>query len=36
MNAIPRMAPTYSQVPADAVVPLPVCTKANLANFTPF
>ena len=36
MNALPKMAPSFSTVPADAVVPLPTCTKANLADFTPF
>ena len=36
MNAVPRMAPTFDVVPADAVVPLPLCTKANVADFTPF
>ena len=36
MTSIPRMAPSYSSVPADAVIPLPTCTKENLADFAPF
>lgn len=36
MTALPKMAPDFKTVPADAVVPLPTCTKANLAEFTPF
>ena len=36
MTAVPKMAPTFKDVPADAVVPLPICTKANLGEFTPF
>ncbi|MBL8579105.1 MAG: sugar ABC transporter substrate-binding protein [Mesorhizobium sp.] len=36
MTAMPKMAPDFTTVPADAVVPLPTCTKANLAEFTPF
>ncbi|MCO5082768.1 MAG: sugar ABC transporter substrate-binding protein [Rhizobiaceae bacterium] len=36
MTAMPKMAPEFKTVPADAVVPLPTCTKANLAEFTPF
>ena len=36
IEALPRMAPDFTTVPADVVVPLPICTKANLAEFTPF
>ena len=36
MSSIPKMAPTYATVPADAVIPLPTCTKDNLSDFTPF
>ena len=36
MTSLPRMAPSYAAVPADAVVPLPTCTKDNLSEFTPF
>lgn len=36
MDALPKMAPSFTTVPADAVVPLPTCTKANLSDFTPF
>ncbi len=36
MDALPRMAPKFTTVPADAVVPLPICTLANLAQFKPF
>lgn len=36
VSALPRMAPDFATVPADAKVPLPICTKANLADFKPF
>ena len=36
VSALPKMAPAFKDVPSDAVVPLPICTKANLGEFTPF
>ncbi len=36
MDALPRMAPDFTTVPADAVVPLPICTLTNLGDFVPF
>jgi ABC-type sugar transport system substrate-binding protein len=36
VSALPKMAPDFKTVPADAKVPLPTCTKANLADFKPF
>jgi ABC-type sugar transport system substrate-binding protein len=36
VGALPKMAPTFKSVPSDAVVPLPICTKANLGEYTPF
>jgi ribose transport system permease protein len=36
VSALPNMAPDFRTVPADAKVPLPLCTKANLADFKPF
>lgn len=36
VNALAKMAPTFKDVPSDAVVPLPICTKANLSEYTPF
>jgi ribose transport system substrate-binding protein len=36
INALPQMAPSFKTVPASAVIPLPVCTKANLSQFVSF
>jgi ribose transport system substrate-binding protein len=36
MDALPRMKPSFKTTPSDAVVPLPICTKANLASFSAF
>jgi ABC-type sugar transport system substrate-binding protein len=36
LSAIVKMAPDFKSVPADAVIPLPTCTKANLEQFKPF
>ncbi|MDO9415492.1 sugar ABC transporter substrate-binding protein [Pararhizobium sp.] len=36
VSALPKMAPDFKTVPNGTEVPLPICTKANLAEFKPF
>jgi ABC-type sugar transport system substrate-binding protein len=36
VEALPKMAPAFDKVPEGTEVPLPLCTKANLADFKPF